>query len=647
MYAAASPRYPRRALRGGDRRRAGGLRDQPAGDRRPVGEPGRDSRRSTTSRRRTCASSSAARACRSATTRVSCSRAPGASMCSSSVVSEEEDVKGVLAKVAVGEADAGFVYATDVRAAGGDVVAIELPSELQGRIEYPVAVVRERASRRGAALRRAPAVAARAVGASRAGFGLREVAVLSAARRRDRDRMRRSSCSRSSRSSCEFRRDAARPARQRRRGRGARRLAEDERRSRTSSCCSSERPWPTCSGPACSGASAAHRARRAAARAAAGRRGDRLLAAFGTLGLLGGSLEVLGVSLPFTQAAVVVAIVFVASPFYIRQAIASFAAVDPLLLDASRTLGRGPGRTFLRVALPLAAGGLAAGSSLAFARGLGEFGATIIFAGSFARRYSARLPLAIYAELDRDFDVAARTRRAARRLQHRRLAIASPPPLMDTLELSTLRSPSRLRSPTRPRRRRGDARARRALGERASRRRCARSPVSFAPTRSGRRSARRRWLDSERGIDLPPERRSVGLVFQDYALFPHLTVAQNVAYGGRHAAHALSTRTGSRRSRTSGPAALRRRAPARRAGPRARARAGGPAPRRATRCARRADAGPRPRRSARAPAASGLPTMRRHARLRRRGRARRPRRRARSMGGRPARHAGRARRRTG
>ncbi len=59
------------------------------------------------------------------------------------VVSEEEDVKGVLAKVALGEADAGFVYATDARAAGGDVVAIELPGKLQGRIEYPVTVLRD------------------------------------------------------------------------------------------------------------------------------------------------------------------------------------------------------------------------------------------------------------------------------------------------------------------------------------------------------------------------------------------------------------------------------------------------------------------------------------------------------------------------
>jgi molybdate transport system permease protein len=133
--------------------------------------------------------------------------------------------------------------------------------------------------------------------------------------------------------------------------------------------------------------------------------GIGLLAAFGNRGLLGDSIEAVGISLPFTQAAVVLAIVFVASPFYVRQAIASFEAVDQTLLDASRTLGAGPAKTFFRVAVPLAAGGLAAGSSLAFARGLGEFGATIIFAGSFSG-ITRTAPLAIYAELDRDFDAA-------------------------------------------------------------------------------------------------------------------------------------------------------------------------------------------------------------------------------------------------
>jgi molybdate transport system permease protein len=133
--------------------------------------------------------------------------------------------------------------------------------------------------------------------------------------------------------------------------------------------------------------------------------GIAMLAAFGRRGLLGDSFSALGFSLPFTQAAVVVAIVFVASPFYVRQAIASFSAVDQLFLDASRTLGAGPGRTFWRVALPLASGGLAAGSSLAFARGLGEFGATIIFAGSFQGE-TQTAPLAIYAQLDLDFETA-------------------------------------------------------------------------------------------------------------------------------------------------------------------------------------------------------------------------------------------------
>ncbi|MBD0329588.1 MAG: molybdate ABC transporter permease subunit [Thermoleophilia bacterium] len=133
--------------------------------------------------------------------------------------------------------------------------------------------------------------------------------------------------------------------------------------------------------------------------------GIALLAAFGRRGLLGGTLDAFGISLPYTQAAVVLAIVFVASPFYLRSAIAAFASVDRTLVDASRTLGAGSWRTFRRVALPLAAPGLGAGSSLAWARGLGEFGATIIFAGSF-RGETQTAPLAIYALLDLDFDAA-------------------------------------------------------------------------------------------------------------------------------------------------------------------------------------------------------------------------------------------------
>ncbi|HMI22459.1 MAG TPA: ABC transporter permease [Gaiellaceae bacterium] len=133
--------------------------------------------------------------------------------------------------------------------------------------------------------------------------------------------------------------------------------------------------------------------------------GIALFAAFGRAGLLGGELDALGVQIPFTKAAVVLAVAFVESPFYVRGAIAAFEAVDASLLDAARTLGAAPGRVFARVALPLAAGGLAAASALALARGLGEFGATIIFAGSL-QGVTQTLPLAIYAEFEQDFDTA-------------------------------------------------------------------------------------------------------------------------------------------------------------------------------------------------------------------------------------------------
>jgi molybdate transport system permease protein len=130
--------------------------------------------------------------------------------------------------------------------------------------------------------------------------------------------------------------------------------------------------------------------------------GIGLLAAFGRLGLLGGTLDAAGIRVGFTQAAVVLAVLFVAGPFYVRQAIAAFEAVDPTMLAAARTLGAGPARTFFRVALPLAGGGLGAGAALSLARGIGEFGATIMFAGSL-QGVTQTLSLAIYAQFDVDF----------------------------------------------------------------------------------------------------------------------------------------------------------------------------------------------------------------------------------------------------
>lgn len=133
--------------------------------------------------------------------------------------------------------------------------------------------------------------------------------------------------------------------------------------------------------------------------------GIGLLAAFGRTGLLGDQLDLFGLKVGFTQTAVILAVAFVAGPFYVRPAIAAFEGVDDSLLAASRTLGAGPARTFFRVALPLAGGGLGAGAALAFARGLGEFGATIMFAGSL-QGVTQTLSLAIYQEFDVNFDSA-------------------------------------------------------------------------------------------------------------------------------------------------------------------------------------------------------------------------------------------------
>jgi molybdate transport system permease protein len=130
--------------------------------------------------------------------------------------------------------------------------------------------------------------------------------------------------------------------------------------------------------------------------------GIGLLAALGPNGLLGGLLEDAGVWLVLTTAGVVVALTFVAAPFYLRQAQAGFEAVDRTWLEASRTLGAGEARTFARVAVPAARPALASGLALAWGRALGEFGATLMFAGSF-RGITQTVPLAIYERFSTDF----------------------------------------------------------------------------------------------------------------------------------------------------------------------------------------------------------------------------------------------------
>jgi len=133
--------------------------------------------------------------------------------------------------------------------------------------------------------------------------------------------------------------------------------------------------------------------------------GIALLLAFGRFGLAGKYLEAFGVQITFTTAAVVIAEVFVAAHFYVRQATVGFSQVRRDVEEAAMVDGAGRATTFFRVTVPLAFPALVAGALTAWARALGEFGATVIFAGSF-RGVTQTIPLAIFAEFHSDLDAA-------------------------------------------------------------------------------------------------------------------------------------------------------------------------------------------------------------------------------------------------
>lgn len=133
--------------------------------------------------------------------------------------------------------------------------------------------------------------------------------------------------------------------------------------------------------------------------------GIALLMAFGRRGLLGPTLSAIGIEIPFTTFAVILAETFVAAPFYVRSAKAGFGAVDRKLERMSALLGVSDFKTFLRVTVPLAAPALVSGLLMTWARALGEFGATILFAGNFIGR-TQTMPLAIYSGLESNLDSA-------------------------------------------------------------------------------------------------------------------------------------------------------------------------------------------------------------------------------------------------
>ncbi|MGB3828527.1 MAG: ABC transporter permease [Ornithinimicrobium sp.] len=134
--------------------------------------------------------------------------------------------------------------------------------------------------------------------------------------------------------------------------------------------------------------------------------GVALLAAWGRTGVLGGPLDaLLGITIPFTTVAVIFAEVFVALPFYVISVEGSMRGLDTRYDQVAATLGASPVRTFTTVVIPLVAPGMAAGAALAWARALGEFGATITFAGNFSGR-TQTVPLAVFTALEQDPDAA-------------------------------------------------------------------------------------------------------------------------------------------------------------------------------------------------------------------------------------------------
>jgi molybdate transport system permease protein len=133
--------------------------------------------------------------------------------------------------------------------------------------------------------------------------------------------------------------------------------------------------------------------------------GVALLQTFGRRGLLGPPLDALGVGVPFTERAVLLAQVVVSAPFFVQAAANAFRKVDLDILIVARTLGASPTRAFFRIAIPIARPGLVVGASLAWARALGEFGATLLFAGNLPGR-TQTMPLAILSALESDVRVA-------------------------------------------------------------------------------------------------------------------------------------------------------------------------------------------------------------------------------------------------
>ncbi len=283
--------------------------------------------------------------------------------------------------------------------------------------------------------------------------------------------------------------------------------------------------------------------------------GFLLLLALGKNGFLGRLLDAVGIQLVFTWYATVIAATVVAFPLMYKSALAAFEQIDGNLVDCARTLGASEKTIFWRIILPLARSGLIAGTLLAFARALGEFGATLMLAGSIPGK-TQTIPLAIYLAAEsgamdealglviillvislsvivainyRDRDKFKTNRAKNHRGYKTRLSSHQPTFSLEVniqkqlpdLLLDIAFKIDRQQCPLG------------ILGASGSGKttllRCIAGLET--PDRGVIRLNHRTLFDSAKGINLSPQEREVGLIWQDYALFPHLTVARNIAFG--------------------------------------------------------------------------------------------------------------------
>ena len=257
--------------------------------------------------------------------------------------------------------------------------------------------------------------------------------------------------------------------------------------------------------------------------------GVALFLVLGRQGIIGSWLDdAFGITIPFTTAAVVIAETFVAMPFLVISVEGALRAADARFEDVAATLGADRWTTFRRVTLPMVAPGVAAGAVLCWARALGEFGATITFAGNFPGT-TQTMPLAVYLALQRDPEAAIVLSLVLLAVSLATLLLLRDRWLGRAVAVTPRRRRSRVapRAPSHLRRRPRGGRRRGARRPRAERRgqvhAAARARRPARPRTAARSPSTAPSLGRRDGVHVPAHRRPLGIVFQDALLFPHLT----------------------------------------------------------------------------------------------------------------------------